>query len=132
MPGFLLCVAIICGVNFCVCAYASQIDEKLPVIVRQTLVRHFHPELFANKTTLDDFAEQYKLTPYYRQRKGVFVTLSKEGKTRACWGSIDPEQKNLVTETVFTTEAALSKDYRHPLIKGSELNDLKCQVTVVK
>jgi AMMECR1 domain-containing protein len=131
MPGFLLCVAIFCGAN-CYAFSNNPACEKLPAIVRQTLVRHFHPELFAGKKTLDDFAEQYKLTPYYRQRKGVFVTLSKEGKTRACWGSIDPEQKNLVEETVFTTEAALTKDYRHSPIKKSEVNDLKCQVTVVK
>lgn len=100
----------------------------LPEIVRQTLALHFDHE---PNVSLEDFAKRFSLPERYRQQKGLFVTLSKNGKTRACWGSIDPQFPDLVRSTIYTTRAALTKEYRYPPIKSYEWKLLKPQVTVV-
>lgn len=64
--------------------------------------------------------------------QGVFVTLSRSGKSRACWGTLTPEHKDLLSQTVFSTVGALTKDYRYPPVRIDELKDLKVQVTVIK
>jgi AMMECR1 domain-containing protein len=100
----------------------------LPEIARQTLARHFeHPDL-----SLEDFAKKFPLPQNYHQRAGVFVTLSENGKTRACWGSIDPQFSDLVRATIYTTEACLRKEYRFALIKAYQWQSLKPQVTIIR
>lgn len=104
--------------------------ETLPEIARQTLERHFLAD--KQSESLSEFASSFPLPDQYKRSAGLFITLSKNGKTRACWGSIHPEHKDLVSATVFTTESALTREYRFPPIKRSEVKDLKAQVTVVK
>ena len=69
-------------------------------------------------------------TPYHRPA-GVFVTLSDHGATRACWGSVFPQQKTVTEATVAGTLGALTKEYRYPPIRPNEWRQLKPQVTVV-
>ena len=64
--------------------------------------------------------------------QGVFVTLSRGGKSRACWGSLSPEHEDLVTQTVYATVGALTREYRYHPISASEWPKLKVQVTVVR
>jgi AMMECR1 domain-containing protein len=101
---------------------------SLEKIARATLENHFDPQPKSLKAMVKTFA----VPKIYKQAKGLFVTLSKNGKTRACWGSINPQEGNLVAATVLACEEALSKEYRFPPIKKSELAALKCQVTVVE
>ncbi len=69
-------------------------------------------------------------TPYHRPA-GVFVTLSRNGATRACWGSVFPQQKTVTEATVAATLGALTKEYRYRPIRPNEWQNLKPQVTVV-
>lgn len=112
---------------------AANAAEPKPLslveVSRLTSANHFsdHPKSLANLVeTLSK-----NIHPSYRQSKGLFVTLSKNGKTRACWGQISGTENNLVAATIFTTEGALTKEYRFPAIKKHELADLKTQVTVI-
>ena len=73
-----------------------------------------------------------KIESRFLKPAGVFVTLSKNGKTRACWGSVYPRESNIARETVLATMGALSKEYRFKKISSSELSKLKVQVTVVR
>jgi AMMECR1 domain-containing protein len=75
-----------------------------------------------------------RLTPAVADRKpaGVFVTLSRDGQSRACWGSVYPQHKNVVESTIYTTLGALTKEYRYKPISRSEWQTLKPQVTVVR
>lgn len=83
-------------------------------------------------TTITDWANSFKVEPQFAEPAGVFVTLSKNGKTRACWGSVYPREANVVKETVLAMRGALSKEYRYKAISPSELKDLKIQVTVIR
>jgi AMMECR1 domain-containing protein len=115
---------------------------SLPEIARQTMFRYFgklNPAGRATETTGKQANENglqwvnlLKVEPRFLQPAGVFVTLSKRGKTRACWGSIYPREATIERETAISTLGALSRDYRFRPVSASELNDLKIQVTVIR
>lgn len=117
--------------------------QSLPEIARATMYRHFGlaapassntggPAIPPVEASLEDWLKSLKVEPKFQQPAGVFVTLSKMGKTRACWGSVYPREGNIARETVLATLGALSKEYRFKAIRKSELKDLKIQVTVVR
>lgn len=120
----------------------SAIHYSLPEVAMYTVRYHFGlldpPNMGGLKVnSLEDLTKQMSAlapskTSDNARVKGVFVTLSKKGKTRACWGNLQGSSQNLVRDTVYTTMDALKKDYRHPQIKSSEVNFLKPQVTVVR
>jgi AMMECR1 domain-containing protein len=68
----------------------------------------------------------------YNKPAGIFVTLSTNGKTRGCWGSVYPAHTNIAESTIYATIGALTKDYRFKPIKASEWKTLKPQVTVIE
>ncbi len=103
---------------------------KLNEIAMKTVENHFLPD--GKRKSLTQLTEEFSQGKVAGKPRGVFVTLSKNGKTRACWGSISPEYADLIASTVYTTEAALNKEYRFAQVKRSEVDQLKAQVTVVK
>jgi AMMECR1 domain-containing protein len=104
--------------------------NSLPEVVADTLAYHFGDS--KKFKSLTELANSYKIPNYMKKPAGLFVTLSRDGKTRACWGSIHPYYSDLVSATVFTTDAALTKEYRFPRIKRNEYLLLKPQVTVIR
>jgi len=100
---------------------------SLTALVRQTMQTYFEGEGESSIAALTK-----NVPKQYNSPAGVFVTLSTNGKTRACWGSIQPTHANIVESTVYATLNALKKDYRYKPIKASEWQDLKPQVTVIK
>lgn len=123
--------------------------QSLPEIAKRTMYRHFGmplPEAAAGELkhgsastlrrpalSLDaDCFNSLKVEAKFMQPAAVFVTLSKNGKTRACWGSVYPREANIARETVLATLGALSKEYRFKPIRKNELKDLKIQVTVIR
>ncbi len=105
---------------------------KLTDVVRRTLAFHFDDS--PDKGTLKQFAESLDsgVPDIYKKPAGVFVTLSRKGKTRACWGSVTPQYPDLILATIYATEGALNKEYRFASIDKHELSFLKPQVTVVR
>ncbi len=104
---------------------------SLPEIVRQTLSAHFG-ESAIHYQSIDEFADSFNVPATMKKSAGLFVTLSIHGKTRACWGTVSPHCSDLVRSTIYTTEEALTKEYRYPKIKANEWKLLKPQVTVVQ
>jgi AMMECR1 domain-containing protein len=68
----------------------------------------------------------------YQKSFGVFVTLSRQGHSRACWGSIYPKYTSVEESTVYATLGALTKEYRYKPISATEWPTLKPQVTVIR
>ncbi|MBY0358104.1 MAG: AMMECR1 domain-containing protein [Candidatus Obscuribacterales bacterium] len=110
---------------------AAQLPVKsLPEIVHETMLLHFGGE--QGQTSIKEFADNLPVRKEFQKPGAVFVTLSSQQKTRACWGTLYPQHKSIAAETVYSTLGALTKEYRYPPIKKSELNRLKIQVTIVK
>lgn len=100
-------------------------------IVRETLRLYYAEEKTAGNV-YQRLIEQSTLSRHYPQPRGVFVTLSRNGKPRACWGSAHPQHKTVLEATVYATLGALTKEYRYRPIAKNEWLLLKPQVTVVK
>lgn len=109
---------------------ANAKNVNLPAIANFTLRRFF--KLEASDRGLEDYASKLKCDAAFRKPAGVFVTISKNSKTRACWGTVYAQQADIVRETVFSTLGALSKEYRFRPIRKSELPDLKIQVSIIR
>lgn len=107
-----------------------QQTDSLPEIARQTLALHFGES--NQDKDIEKFSKSLAVPKQYKKPAGLFVTLSRNGKTRACWGSINAQYPNLVVGTVYTTEAAISKEYRYKKVKANEWQYLKPQVTVIR
>ena len=75
---------------------------------------------------------RYPVSTSLRKPAGVFVTLSRQGKTRACWGSVFPQQSDAVAATAYATLGALTKEYRYPPVTAAEQTRLKPQVTLIQ
>jgi len=101
----------------------SSIDATIP--------RHVDSNAKASSST-NNWLKDQQIEKKFLKPAGVFVTLSKHGKTRACWGSVYAREATIAKETEIATLGALSKDYRYKPISKTELADLKIQVTVIR
>jgi AMMECR1 domain-containing protein len=108
-------------------------EFSLPKIAMLTVARKF-PNINDNRPieSLTAFSSHFSVPARFQKRAGIFVTLSKRGKTRVCWGTIEPLYANLVEGTIKTTSLALANEYRYSPLKASEIKELKPQVTVVE
>jgi AmmeMemoRadiSam system protein A len=66
------------------------------------------------------------------ERRGVFVTIEKEGNLRACIGTYLPTQKTLSEEIIRNAISAATEDYRFGPIKENELDKLKYTVSILE
>jgi AMMECR1 domain-containing protein len=66
-----------------------------------------------------------------RRPAGVFVTLSRRGVTRGCWGTVTPRGLDAAHEVATNAVKALSLDYRQRPIQPSELPELVAHVSLI-
>lgn len=64
-------------------------------------------------------------------RKGVFVTLKKDGVLRGCIGTIQATEKNVPMEIIKNAVSAGTKDPRFDSVEASELDDLVYSVDLL-
>ncbi|MCD6232931.1 AmmeMemoRadiSam system protein A [bacterium] len=67
----------------------------------------------------------------FKEKAGVFVTITKSGKLRGCIGTFLPTQKNIAQETIRSAIAAASEDWRFGAIQEEELPYLHYEVSVL-
>jgi AMMECR1 domain-containing protein len=102
----------------------------LTEVARRTLEYYFDTERLKTGS-LAKLAEQFPADQSGIRPAGVFVTLSKDGKSRACWGSLTPD-KDLIKSTIYATIGALTREYRFTPVRSDEWRQLKVQVTLVR
>jgi AMMECR1 domain-containing protein len=106
-------------------------EMSLPEISRNAMAVYFGDK-DAPAKSVDELADRLVVKKHFLKSGGVFVTLFKNGKTRACWGSVYPQAKNIAQGTIYATMGALTKEYRYKPISATEWKKLKVQVTVIK
>jgi AMMECR1 domain-containing protein len=62
---------------------------------------------------------------------GAFVTISLDGETRGCWGTVHPQRPQLAQEIAVAATKALRVDYRHRPITREEWPRLAFYVSLV-
>lgn len=105
-------------------------EMSLVEIARRTMAMHFGEA--PSSSSIEKFADSLITKKHFRERAGVFVTLYRNGKTRACWGSIYPQSDTIAKSTVYAALGALTKEYRYKPVSASEWKKLKTQVTVIR
>lgn len=78
--------------------------------------------------------EKKKFTPNnppgtFREKRGCFVTLKKEGDLRGCIGF--PEPAMPLAEALGEAARAASEDPRFPPVSSGELNQIKIEISVL-
>ncbi|MEB3330571.1 MAG: AMMECR1 domain-containing protein [Candidatus Sericytochromatia bacterium] len=71
------------------------------------------------------------LPPVLRAPAGVFVTLSRGGVTRGCWGTATAREASLAAELAAIAPRALTWDRRTRPIQRAELRTLVAHVSVL-
>ncbi len=128
-------VYAVTSVLACLLLLSSSV-QALPSVTLTQVARRTVEYYFASdrlkRGSLAKLIQEFPAGESASKQGGLFVTLSRRGQSRACWGSLTPVHKDLVAATVYATVAALTHDYRFRLISSGEWEQLKVQVTVVK
>ncbi len=105
-------------------ALTKEEKETLLRLSRKTL------ETFLNNKSLDDIAKGLNLTPGLKEKRGVFVTIKKQGELRGCIGYIEGI-KPLYEAVIDNTVNAGSRDYRFlPMVKGED-KEITLEISVM-
>src|SRR5437868_6177194 len=110
--ALLVIICVFVAVAHSLAADCAAHTPPLTNIVRETLEIYFTGGK-QRGWALQKYLSGLPVDSRFDQPAGVFVTLSRDGKSRACWGSVFPEQSNVVKSTVYATLAAITRDYRY-------------------
>ncbi len=106
-------------------SYAEELTEK----EKQALISWSRQVLTVFVKT-GQVADQATVPLSLEKKRGVFVTLKKDGRLRGCIGNFHPQQ-NLWQEVKEMTVSAASRDNRFPPVEASELNDINIEISVL-
>jgi AmmeMemoRadiSam system protein A len=92
------------------------------------------------KTALEEYVKQGKIIKplaslpenFFKEKHGVFITIEKQGKLRACLGTYLPTKPNIVQEIINNAISAATKDNRFDPINEQELDQLSYSVSVLE
>lgn len=73
--------------------------------------------------------DEKELPEYFEEKKGVFVTLKKNGDLRGCIGLPYPDKK--FKDALMRASSQSTRDPRFPDLREEELEDVKIEVTVL-
>ncbi|MDW8289207.1 MAG: AMMECR1 domain-containing protein [Armatimonadota bacterium] len=80
--------------------------------------------------------EQYRLPDnlppeWTSRRAGVFLTLIRRNRLRACWGTLEPQQRHVAEEIVAVAQGVLTRDKRFPPLRADEIGEVRLILTLV-
>ncbi|MFN4182207.1 MAG: AmmeMemoRadiSam system protein A [bacterium] len=67
----------------------------------------------------------------FRSAKATFVSIKKKGELRGCIGTIIPQRRNVVEETIYNAIDAAVSDPRFPSLSVEELDECRLSVDVL-
>ncbi|TFG90457.1 MAG: TIGR00296 family protein, partial [Candidatus Atribacteria bacterium] len=102
----------------------TDIEGKTAVdLARKTI------ESFLEKGKINDRSD-VDLPPIFKELRGVFVTLTKNGMLRGCIGHPYPDSP-LVSAIIDSAISAATRDPRFPPVRSLEMKDISVEVTVL-
>lgn len=75
--------------------------------------------------------EEKEIPEILKEKAGVFVTLKKNNKLRACMGTFRAVQENAAAEIISNAMTAAEDDPRFPELKKEELKDIVISVDIL-
>lgn len=67
----------------------------------------------------------------FTRRAGVFVTINKDGKSRGCWGTIEPMHKDITREIIENAIGAATSDLRQKPLQPHELSQVTFCISIM-
>ncbi|MFP5501222.1 MAG: AMMECR1 domain-containing protein [Candidatus Sericytochromatia bacterium] len=98
-----------------------EVERAIATLTREAILAHVSGRPYAPSA----------LPEALRQPGGVFVTISQDGVTRGCWGTVHPQEASLAREITVSAVKALSHDYRQRPIHPRELPQLVAHVSII-
>jgi len=65
----------------------------------------------------------------FKEKKGVFVTLTKNGQLRGCIGVVEPVMS--LSEAIALSSKSVSRDPRFPALQKEELKDINIEISIL-
>ncbi|MFH1187500.1 MAG: AmmeMemoRadiSam system protein A [bacterium] len=106
-------------------AESRELNNKEQNIALQ-IARQSIAAIFDNK----DYQPQVKDYPIFKTKRGVFVTLRKDGGLRGCIGTFD-ESKPLAQTIQEMAVSAAFADPRFNQLSAAELDEIKIEISVL-
>ena len=75
--------------------------------------------------------EPENLPDQLKKRRGVFVSLKKNGKLRGCIGTTEPTQENIAQEIISNAISSCSHDPRFVQVQPDEIDNLDISVDIL-
>ena len=111
------------GVGYAVCAFRCA--DKYTALAKKTLETFIRDR---KQLTLEDLAVDELTEEMRNTRKGVFVSIHKNGELRGCIGTISPWTGSVAEEILSMAVEAGVRDPRFPAVSAAELEDLEYSV----
>jgi AmmeMemoRadiSam system protein A len=98
-----------------------------------------HPLVELAKSTVENYIEKKEIISppedlpqeFLTKKAGIFITLKKESKLRACIGTYLPTKGNIAQEVIRNAIAAATEDYRFGTIRKDEFPSLSYAVYIL-
>lgn len=115
---------------------SSKVIDEDPILDNQeqsTLIKIARDTLdtYVKKRELPDInSGKYTFTQKMKEKRGVFVTLNKNGNLRGCIGHILPKEP-LYNAVIDNTISSSSRDTRFPPVRKDELSEIEIDISVL-
>lgn len=104
----------------------TETEGKVAVKLARTTIKSY----LVDAKHFEPREEDFDYSPVFREKRGVFVTLTKHGLLRGCIGHPYPDSL-LVEAIIDSAISAACRDPRFPPVQPSEMQDIIVEVTVL-
>ncbi len=105
-------------------------DHNLPESEKKRLLDTAREAITAKTAGTDIKDRPESIPPSFLEKRGVFVSLHKQGRLRGCIGYVKPHKK-LYEGVVSAALSAAFEDPRFPPVTGKELDQLQIEISVL-
>lgn len=104
----------------------TETEGRTAVKLARTTIESY----LADAEHFEPRGEDADFSPVFREKRGVFVTLTKHGLLRGCIGHPYPESR-LMDAIIDSAISAAFRDPRFPPVQPSEMRDIIIEVTIL-
>lgn len=88
-------------------------------------------EISIRKTFGEKVELPKKISPLFKKRIPIFITVKKENIIRGCMGTLKPQKSSFLDEIITNLSLAFKKDLRHRPVQKNELEGMEIYLTAI-
>ncbi|MDD2439073.1 MAG: TIGR00296 family protein [Methanosarcinaceae archaeon] len=108
----------------------TEQEGKAAVKLARATIESYLKDTKKIKPYKKDYEKKFDFTSVFREKRGVFVTLRKQGFLRGCIGHPYPDSL-LVEAIIDSAISAACQDPRFSPVKPSEMKEITIEVTIL-